>query len=195
MAKKYISMEEFTEDDWDDSEHPKPLSQVSLVADIMLLMDKVYGFEQVQQRHLNACVKAANALHAEFSESKKREADPGCGMEAWLASDERGMSSEHMARILWPLAKPGAVLYLNRPVQEIAYPHDPADLNRCRKLLLAVPELVPHLPAMAQQGPVWKAYVDNWPELIAMLEEELPSGRCQKTYERMRQLQDEASKT
>ena len=72
------------------------------------------------------------------------------------------------------------------------YPCDPADLNRCRKLLLAVPEIAPHLSYMVDEGPEWKLYVEHWDELIKLLEQELPSGIAPKCFDLMQKLRSEA---
>ena len=60
--------------------------------------------------------------------------------------------------------------------------------GRCLGLLEAVPELRPHLPAMADESPVWAALVARWDELERLFAEEAPTGRCPKLYALMKEL-------
>lgn len=56
----------------------------------------------------------------------------------WLANGETGTSSETMA--FW--------LAFNIEKEDSGHPYDPADFDRCLRLLEAVPELRKQLPAM-----------------------------------------------
>lgn len=194
MDPSLTKLEEFIEDEWDERDHPKHLDQASLVCDIGMLLAKVYGWKHVETRQFNAIVAAANLIMDEFSKPGVR-AEPDMGIEKWLASDDVGQSSLFMARMLceavggiqprWPYREWFST-------GEKPYPHDPADLDRCRKLLLAVPAMAAHVAEMASYGPVWKAYIENWDELIKMLESELPTGSAPRTYDWMQKLQEAA---
>jgi len=64
------------------------------------------------------------------------------------------------------------------------------------QLLAAVPELRPHLPALATgHGPVWAALAAAWPELEAIYQEELACGEAPKLYQRLLALRTAAGKT
>ena len=85
----------------------------------------------------------------------------------WLASGERGISSEHMFYVLTGIPagriRPGS-----------CHPSDPDDFKRCEKLLRQVPEFRSRLDEMRLVSPVWNALVDNWNKLVEVIEEEVP---------------------
>jgi hypothetical protein len=103
------------------------------------------------------------------------------GLMLWLANGERGASSDTIVQHITGLpANDG----------DIDHPWDPGDLKRCRKLLEAVPALVPYMPRMRNASPVWAALVDHWQELCDLMDTESPDWRKGKgmavlTYERM----------
>lgn len=108
--------------------------------------------------------------------------DGAIGLAKWLGSGDTGTSSLWMAHVL-----AGAP----EPEHGEGYPYDPADFGRCYRMLRAVPDHLP-IDRMKASGPVWAAYVDAWPEMERLWEEESPSGRCPKLYELMQKLQDDA---
>lgn len=67
-------------------------------------------------------------------------------------------------------------------------PHDPDDFGRCYRLLNAIPGWRERLPEVAAKYPRWKPYVAAWEELTRLFEEESPSGKCPKLYQRMQEL-------
>lgn len=83
----------------------------------------------------------------------------------WCYAGERGISSETICEFFtgWPLQarRWGA-----------GYPLDPADFNRCRKLLEAVPEWRGRIVELAALGPVWAALVERWDEIERTFHEE-----------------------
>jgi hypothetical protein len=167
------------------------LSQIDLFAAISAEIDRQYPGARANPRQYNAIIAAANAIVAEFARDHE-PARPGSGLRAWLHSDDTGLSSLAMARRLAPLAGLGESVPGPRfPDDRDARPHDPADLGRCVRLLEAVPELRPHLPAMAGVSREWAALVGAWDELEALYREELPTGRGPRCYARMRELTDE----
>lgn len=105
----------------------------------------------------------------------------GSGLEAWLASDDTGLSSLWMAHIC-----AGAQAVRNE------YPHDPSDFGRCYRFLRAVPHARANLHKLKDAGPVWSAYVDNWKEMEHLWEEESPQGMAPKLYSLMQKLRKES---
>ena len=104
----------------------------------------------------------------------------------WMAAGDTGISSETMAAHLtgrrrsWP-----------------SYPHDPADLGRCLRLLEAVPELRARLPQMATLSPEWAALVARWDEVEASMLDEVgirweKARSAPATYALMRSIIDGA---
>lgn len=163
------------------------VNQIDVVCTIMKHLDR-NGIKHANARQNNAIIEAANLIVAAFDE-EHRPAGEGIGIGAWLRSDETGLSSRFMARVLGP--KIG--VYVPVPEEGIHYhgmhhPHDPADFGRCLGLLKAEPKLREHIGEMANHGKEWKALVENWAELEALYVEEFPTGKAPKCYERMTQL-------
>ena len=100
------------------------------------------------------------------------------GLLGWLAGGSRGISSNTMVEHLVGLpACRGAP----------SHPHDPNDLDRCLRLLDAVPLLRVCLPCMASCSPEWAALIEKWAEIEASHLEEVGLGwtkahRAPKTY-------------
>lgn len=114
-------------------------------------------------------------------------ANPGLSPEAaaWLASGERGVSSNTIFEHLTGISATGD--------WGSGHPHDPADLRRCRLLLEQVPELRPLFQRMAEVSPTWAALVARWGELCATMDLECPDWRdtgwrAEKTYQLMREI-------
>ena len=109
------------------------------------------------------------------------------GLIEWLASGERGTSSDTMVTHLFGVDALGR--------WSGSHPHDPADLRRCREFVARVPAVGALLPLMANCSPEWGALVAHWPELCALMDSELSGSRsAPKTYARMRQLIDGAGR-
>jgi hypothetical protein len=131
------------------------------------------------------------ALHAErapIAESEARANHPNLSPDsaAWLASGERGISSDTMFQHLTGVRA-------LRDGWHASHPHDPDDLGRCRKLLEQVPDLQPRLADMASCSPEWARLVARWTELCTLMDEEAPRwregvGDAPKTYALMQQL-------
>jgi UTP:GlnB (protein PII) uridylyltransferase len=100
----------------------------------------------------------------------------------WLASGERGISSEAIVSHLTGLN----ILQW----QFENHPHDPADLRRCALLLDACPELRAELHRMGEVSGVWKALVSEWDELVSMMWREAAEhkGVAKRTFDRMKEL-------
>lgn len=104
----------------------------------------------------------------------------------WLATGERGISSETIASHLTgvPIAK-----YRD-------HPYDPSDFRRCERLLRAVPLARATFSSMAEVSPTWARFVERWDELVALAEEEVPGvfegadGAAPRTYALMKQIRE-----
>lgn len=125
----------------------------------------------------------AGALQAQ------QQANPGLSEAAtrWLASGERGLSSETIFQHLTGIQ----VLKGSWQDRFPFTPSDPADLRRCRLLLESVPELVPLFHKMSTASNEWAALVKNWANLCTTMDAETPNwrtggGSAPKTYEAMK---------
>lgn len=104
----------------------------------------------------------------------------------WLAeSDDVGVSSKTIAIYLSLGVKPRGA----------CHPLDPADFNRCLKLLKVVPELKPLLPRMRDVSPAWEKLIGRWDEVETTLLDEVgldwckdPRKHARKTYDLMREI-------
>jgi hypothetical protein len=97
----------------------------------------------------------------------------------WRAGHDVGISSSTIAHVF---ARTGIV------GGRADVPYDPDDFGRCYRLLKLFPTWRSRLDEVAARYPAWTALVAAWDELTALFEEESPSGRAPKLYERMRQL-------
>lgn len=101
----------------------------------------------------------------------------------WLANGETGISSETLAFwVMFNVKKAGG-----------SHPRDPADFNRCLKLLDAAPALRQHLHKMSIVSPEWARLVFNWAEIEKVFIDEVgpdwSKGRripAEKTYNLMK---------
>ena len=101
----------------------------------------------------------------------------------WLVSGETGMSSECMA--MW--------LAFGRVAERGCAPGDPADFDRCLRLLEAAPGLRELLPRMADVSREWEKLVRHWGELESVHLNEVGLGwtksqTAPKTYKLMREI-------
>lgn len=171
------------------------ISQVEIISTFCSALEKL-GCKGLNQRQMNAIIEAANIIHAEINKPTVTT-EAGEGMNKWLASDTVGLSSQYMAYVLAPLA---GVRQPTRPhsnFDRYPHPHDPGDFWRCVNLLKTVPELRPHLSALAdasKHGPEWATIIAHWDELEALLREEEGKERAPKLYEKLSSLLKEAEK-
>lgn len=102
----------------------------------------------------------------------------------WIASGERGTSSETIVAHLYGLPITGRWGY--------SHPHDPDDLRRCMLLLQASPETFARFQEMRSVSPEWRRLVDCWNDLDRLFREEVGDihncwGKsAHKTYAAMR---------
>ena len=95
---------------------------------------------------------------------------------AWIANGDTGISSQ----TIWSVMT-------GRSVRSTGFPHDPSDFGRCYRLLKIMPSWRARLPEVSTRFPQWKEFIRAWNELTMLYEEELPTGRCPKLYDRMQQ--------
>lgn len=79
----------------------------------------------------------------------------------WFANGETGMSSKAMA-----CAASGV-----DPTMK-SHPCDPADLNRCIKLVDQVPDVKSQFPTIAKMSPQWAAVIQHWDRLRTLFHSE-----------------------
>ncbi|WP_272656439.1 MULTISPECIES: hypothetical protein [unclassified Providencia] len=146
------------------------LSQIDLIAAISSEVEKQIPGIPAEPRYMNAIIKAANLVCDEFKKPLIK-ASEGMGLTAWLASDDVGASSRYMAAVL--SGQFDAPYY---------YPSDGADLGRCIRLLVAVPELASQLHEMKACSPQWSAVIDNWDKWKDLYE----AAEGKKLYQEMK---------
>ena len=150
------------------------ISQIQLISDIQEMLGQKYPELKLNTRQFNAVMQASTLLSNELNK-KTQHAGEGAGLVAWLASDDVGMSSRYMAHVLAPIDGEG----------EYAHPLDPSDFQRCRKLLVAVPELKERLPLMAKKSKVWAGLLEDWNEICDLIDNE----NRKEAYELIKRLQ------
>ncbi|OZE35657.1 MULTISPECIES: hypothetical protein [unclassified Rhodococcus (in: high G+C Gram-positive bacteria)] len=112
----------------------------------------------------------------------------------WLATGERGISSEKIASHL-------SGVPITKWSQFDSHPHDPSDFRRCERLFRAVPLARLHMSAVGDISPVWRNLVDHWDEIVALCEQDWPgcidnspsrTAGAPNAYRRMKELIEEA---
>ena len=116
----------------------------------------------------------------------------------WLAVGEQGRSS---LAIFWRINAHLRFPDAKTPMESIAYPLDPSDLGRCRKLLEQVPSVNEKFAQVmgTMAGPVWAGLVENWECLCATMDREAPAwrdgkGTAEETYRLMKEIIAEVEK-
>lgn len=103
----------------------------------------------------------------------------------WLFADDTGVSSKTMA---------GIAMGVNPAVMRaygIDAPHDPSDFGRCYRLVLAVPEIIDAFPEIGRRVPKFAGILKNWDELCGLYERDMPTGRSDDLYDRIKELRGE----
>ena len=101
----------------------------------------------------------------------------------WLLHGETGLSGKAIVRAYITPEEKGPW----------DYPHDPADLNRCLKMLEKLPFI--DINIMKGKSRTWDLYLEKWKLLSAMLTKEKEvsgAGTAPKTYNIMKELQARA---
>lgn len=142
------------------------VNQMDLVLKIMHEIDeqaKERGIKTLActPRQTQAMINAANSIVAAM-DSEDRLSAPGMGARAWLASDDTGLSSKCMCRVLFGLGD-----------GENDFPRDSSDFGRCYRFLQAVTHGA--LPAnwrsqMAAVSKEWAALIPKWDRLTELYE-------------------------
>lgn len=164
---------------------PQHFSQITLVSSICSALEAQAlerGEKAVVSAHqLNVICSAASSIVAAMAVDDE-QVKAGIGLQAWLASDDTGISGLTMAAALYLAGK-----YAFTP-QRWCHPWDPSDFGRCHRFLEAVPGSRERLPEMKTVSPVWATLVDNWDEITRLYLEELPTGKAPKCYALMDKL-------
>ena len=105
--------------------------------------------------------------------------------EAWLDGPDTGLSPLTIYGVLYDEMPARA---RQAPFSAGQHPLDPADFGRCHRLLKLFPTWAGRLHEVAEKHSRWAPLVAAWGELAALYEEEHPSGRAPKLYERMKVL-------
>ena len=139
--------------------HEVPFSQIELIAAVCKALGRqtnvaFRGCELMTlPRQMNAIINAADSILAELARPY-RPSSPGIGFMNWIGTDDRGLSSEFMARYL---------LGHNQP--EVHFPRDADDFGRCLKMLEACPDLAESAPKVGNASTEWTLLVEEWATL------------------------------
>lgn len=134
------------------------ISQIELIAAICTELDR-QGVKSLHAHQYNAIIAAADEMIRELKRPPKM-AEANMGLEAWLSTDDVGLSSKYMASVL------GGGFIVS-----YAHPHDVDDFGRCSRLLLAVPEYRGRLPWMRDRSPQWAGLVAVWADIETLIAE------------------------
>ncbi len=152
---------------------------MGLIAGIAELL----GDRTVNPRQFNTIIEAANNILKQMA-IPHIPAPPGCGLDAWLASDECGASSKWLHQMLNGSSRGG----------HESYPHDISDFERCVIMLKAVPGNAVRMAALledrvriAETGSPWNRLLGAWGELVALLDNTDEESRI-KLNERIHEL-------
>lgn len=133
------------------------LDQIALISAITQEMNKQFTGIPADER-INTVIKAVNSICDEYGREPVL-AEFNIGLNAWLASDDTGLSSRYMASIL-----SGSFTATNN------YPRDPDDLGRCIRLTISVPEYANLVHLMQASGPHWATVVHNWDHWLELFD-------------------------
>lgn len=71
-------------------------------------------------------------------------------------------------------------------------PHDPSDFSRCLEFYEQCNLTTNDLQKVKKVFKWWAPFVDNWEKMVALWNEELPTGSAPKLYKYMQELEDES---
>ncbi len=71
-------------------------------------------------------------------------------------------------------------------------PSDTSDFGRCYRLVKAVPELREHFPKIGKMVPPFKGILTNWDSLCELYLRDLPDGRSDALYRRIKELRGDS---
>jgi hypothetical protein len=136
------------------------VAQITLMTGFMSFIKNEYPELDLNCRQYNAIIKAATTLADELN-TPNESAKANMGLVAWLKSDDVGSSSKFLA---FKLSGSPLAICDNR------HPRDPADFQRCRDMLDAVPELKSKLGDIASVSIVWAGLVEDWDLICQMID-------------------------
>tara|TARA_B100002019_G_C20940242_1_gene436463 strand:- start:41 stop:523 length:483 start_codon:yes stop_codon:yes gene_type:complete len=145
-----------------ENEEQIHVSGLELSSKIMKLLANEYPNLNINTRKFNAIIRASQDIAKELNISNK-EAQPNSGLDKWLKSDEVGLSSKYLAKVL---------SQRNDFNAEYAVPYDPSDFQRCRKMLDAAPELKERLYLISDVSEVWKGLFEDWNKICDSIDNE-----------------------
>ena len=106
----------------------------------------------------------------------------------WLRSPYCGTSSLTIVQVLVDDSERALLSSIWHYTLKGLPPVDPGDFERCHRVLKLRPDWIPRLHEVSDRYPEWKRLVECWPELTALFEEEMPSGKAPKLYKKMQEL-------
>lgn len=98
----------------------------------------------------------------------------------WMLRGDTGISSQSMVAV--------ACRIPYKTSFGMAAPHDPSDFGRCLRLVRQIPEIRNHFDRIGKRIPAFDGILKNWDELAALYDEEAPTRRAPKLYDRIQQL-------
>lgn len=129
---------------------------------------------------------SGSAAHTDAAMTAETWTAPEVRARQWIVSDDVGTSSKAIwARMMGVGARHGCD----------SYPHDPADLGRCLRLLGLIPEWKPRIGEMAQSSIHWARLCSRWTDLEICMDREVgidwsKGRRAPVTYDFMRAILD-----
>lgn len=121
---------------------------------IVPVMNQLMQGKVSQKKFESACVAALEAAGCPLGYDVSM---PGAGeplelrARRWIADGRVGLSS----KAIWSHM-------MGVPGQDMSYPRDPDDLNRCLLLLHLIPEWQPRMLEMAVYGKEWEGLAKGW---------------------------------
>lgn len=137
--------------------------------------------------------KSFGELHARCERRGDNALAKPASLAEWYRSPYCGISSATIAHVLGGGRLIGSGGFGSPDGADA--PYDPADFERCRRVVDMFPGWRARLGEVADRYPIWRGIVDAWDELVALLDEERPSGQAPKLYARIKQLRADARAT
>jgi hypothetical protein len=131
------------------------VNQVELVGRVLKELDR-QGVKDLNTRQMNAVIRAVDSIIDEI-EKPTVGSSPGMGFEAWMQSDDTGLSSRYLA-----------ISLTGRCAPKLDWPHDADDFGRCVRMLDAVPELRERLGMLEHAPDPWPRLWARWAEAEAL---------------------------
>lgn len=146
---------------------------MQMPAPIDVMVGACDAFTKTHQR----CKPNAAVAQAEEERRDKSFGDPM----KWIDGPDAGISS----KTIWSVM-------MDRRVDRLGIPWDPADFGRCHRLLEAFPAWRTRLPELAARWPAWRPLVENWDRMTALYVRDEPTGKSAELYALMQRLTDGA---